>query len=196
MRVLGSKSKAKQLALARGVPCLPGYQGDDQSQERLVAEHAKRIAIVRDRNFSLGVNMLMGLVRQDATVDELVDVLAGLHGLHSLRDAAGAPLGRLTALVTTPPVTRTVTVAPPSSNPPVAAFTGRFAAFRAACGEAHMKAILATGELARLDTVISRLKLDFAVSADEVAADPEAGPNARACARHAGRTRSSRRFCF
>jgi superfamily I DNA/RNA helicase len=39
----------------------------------------------------------------------------------------------------------------------------------------------ATGaERARLDTAISRLKLDLGVTADEVAADPEAGPVARA----------------
>jgi 3-methylcrotonyl-CoA carboxylase alpha subunit/geranyl-CoA carboxylase alpha subunit len=39
---LGSKSSAKELALARGVPCLPGYQGEDQSDERFAAE-AQRI---------------------------------------------------------------------------------------------------------------------------------------------------------
>ena len=38
IRTLGSKSRAKQLAQARGVPCLPGYQGEDQSDERLYAE--------------------------------------------------------------------------------------------------------------------------------------------------------------
>jgi geranyl-CoA carboxylase alpha subunit len=41
IRKLGSKSSAKQLAQARGVPCLPGYQGDDQSDDRLVAEAAR-----------------------------------------------------------------------------------------------------------------------------------------------------------
>ena len=38
IRTLGSKSRAKQLALARGIPCLPGYQGEDQSDERLAAQ--------------------------------------------------------------------------------------------------------------------------------------------------------------
>ncbi len=42
IRALGNKSSAKQLAIARGVPCLPGYQGDDQSDSRFVAE-AERI---------------------------------------------------------------------------------------------------------------------------------------------------------
>jgi geranyl-CoA carboxylase alpha subunit len=41
IRMLGNKSSAKQLAHARGVPCLPGYQGDDQSDERFGAEAAR-----------------------------------------------------------------------------------------------------------------------------------------------------------
>ena len=42
IRALGSKSAAKALALAHGVPCLPGYFGDDQSEDTLVAE-AQRV---------------------------------------------------------------------------------------------------------------------------------------------------------
>ena len=42
IRTLGSKSSAKELALARGVPCLPGYQGKDQTDARFEAE-ARRI---------------------------------------------------------------------------------------------------------------------------------------------------------
>jgi geranyl-CoA carboxylase alpha subunit len=38
IRQLGSKSAAKQLAQAQGVPCLPGYQGADQSDARFEAE--------------------------------------------------------------------------------------------------------------------------------------------------------------
>lgn len=37
IRALGSKSRARQLAQARGIPCLPGYEGEDQSDERLLA---------------------------------------------------------------------------------------------------------------------------------------------------------------
>ena len=44
IRTLGNKSSAKELALARGVPCLPGYQGADQSDARLEAE-ARRIGL-------------------------------------------------------------------------------------------------------------------------------------------------------
>ncbi|GAB3468208.1 acetyl/propionyl/methylcrotonyl-CoA carboxylase subunit alpha [Polaromonas eurypsychrophila] len=41
IRALGNKAAAKQLALAKNVPCLPGYQGIDQSNDRLVAEAVK-----------------------------------------------------------------------------------------------------------------------------------------------------------
>ena len=41
IRQLGSKSAAKQLAQAQGVPCLPGYQGADQSDARFQAEAEK-----------------------------------------------------------------------------------------------------------------------------------------------------------
>ncbi len=41
IRALGSKSGAKALAHAHGVPCLPGYAGDDQSDERFAAEVAR-----------------------------------------------------------------------------------------------------------------------------------------------------------
>ena len=42
IRALGSKSSARQIAQAQGVPCLPGYQGQDQSDARFVTE-AQRI---------------------------------------------------------------------------------------------------------------------------------------------------------
>jgi geranyl-CoA carboxylase alpha subunit len=38
IRALGNKAAAKHLALARGVPCLPGYQGSDQSDGRFRRE--------------------------------------------------------------------------------------------------------------------------------------------------------------
>ena len=41
IRALGSKSAAKQLALAQGVPCLPGYHGASQDDETLTAEAQK-----------------------------------------------------------------------------------------------------------------------------------------------------------
>ena len=36
--VMGDKARAKRAMLAAGVPCVPGYQGDDQSVATLVAE--------------------------------------------------------------------------------------------------------------------------------------------------------------
>nr|WP_296021982.1 biotin carboxylase N-terminal domain-containing protein [uncultured Acidovorax sp.] len=44
IHALGSKAGAKALALAQGVPCLPGYAGDDQSDERFAAE-AERVGM-------------------------------------------------------------------------------------------------------------------------------------------------------
>ncbi len=38
IRQLGSKSAAKVIAQARGVPCLPGYHGSDQTDDRLMQE--------------------------------------------------------------------------------------------------------------------------------------------------------------
>jgi len=44
IRALGSKSAAKQLALAHGVPCLPGYHGEAQDDDTLASE-AQRIGL-------------------------------------------------------------------------------------------------------------------------------------------------------
>ncbi|MDT7838202.1 acetyl-CoA carboxylase biotin carboxylase subunit [Aquabacterium sp. OR-4] len=38
IRAMGHKAGAKQLMMDAGVPCIPGYQGEDQSPERLAAE--------------------------------------------------------------------------------------------------------------------------------------------------------------
>ncbi len=42
IRAMGDKARAKTIMEAAGVPCVPGYQGEDQSLERLAAE-AERI---------------------------------------------------------------------------------------------------------------------------------------------------------
>lgn len=41
IRALGNKASAKNLALQQNVPCLSGYQGPDQSDQRLMAEADK-----------------------------------------------------------------------------------------------------------------------------------------------------------
>jgi len=56
----------EQLRLTKVKAAIIGTTGLSPQQERAVADHAKRIAIVRDRNFSLGVNLMIGLVEQVA----------------------------------------------------------------------------------------------------------------------------------
>jgi 4-hydroxy-tetrahydrodipicolinate reductase len=52
---------------ARGGPALvAGSTGLSADEEQAIAEAAKRIAVVRSGNFSLGVNLLLGLVEQAA----------------------------------------------------------------------------------------------------------------------------------
>ncbi|MES2259676.1 MAG: biotin carboxylase N-terminal domain-containing protein [Pseudomonadota bacterium] len=41
MRAMGNKAGAKQLMEAAGVPCVPGYQGEDQSDARMESEAAR-----------------------------------------------------------------------------------------------------------------------------------------------------------
>jgi 4-hydroxy-tetrahydrodipicolinate reductase len=56
-----------KLAAGRGGPALViGSTGLSQPDEAAIAEAARRIAIVRSGNFSLGVNLLLGLVEQAA----------------------------------------------------------------------------------------------------------------------------------
>jgi geranyl-CoA carboxylase alpha subunit len=38
---MGNKARAKELMQAAGIPCVPGYQGEDQSDERMMAEAAR-----------------------------------------------------------------------------------------------------------------------------------------------------------
>ena len=56
-----------QAAAARGGPALViGSTGCDEAQLAAIAKAASKVAIVRAANFSLGLNMLMGLVAQAA----------------------------------------------------------------------------------------------------------------------------------
>ena len=41
---MGNKARAKALMAAAGVACVPGYQGPDQSDERLIAEGRGELA--------------------------------------------------------------------------------------------------------------------------------------------------------
>lgn len=61
-----SLAALEQLKLTKVKAAIVGTTGLSPQQEQQIAEHAKRIAIVRDRNFSLGVNLMIGLVEQVA----------------------------------------------------------------------------------------------------------------------------------
>ena len=39
--VMGDKARSKRAMIAAGVPCVPGYQGDDQANDVLIAEAQK-----------------------------------------------------------------------------------------------------------------------------------------------------------
>lgn len=61
-----SVALAEKAAGRGGVALVIGSTGLSQDQTRRIDEAASRIAIVRAGNFSLGVNLLMGMVRQAA----------------------------------------------------------------------------------------------------------------------------------
>jgi geranyl-CoA carboxylase alpha subunit len=84
IRTLGNKSSARQIAQARGVPCLPGYQGEDQSDERFAAE-AQRIGFpVMVKAAAGGGGRGMRLVTESAQL---------LHALRSARSEAQSAFG-------------------------------------------------------------------------------------------------------
>ncbi|MGH6965655.1 MAG: 4-hydroxy-tetrahydrodipicolinate reductase [Phenylobacterium sp.] len=65
--VAAASAELAAVCAARGGPAMViGSTGMDDAQVAAVDAAAKKIAIVRARNFSLGVNMLMGLVEQAA----------------------------------------------------------------------------------------------------------------------------------
>jgi 3-methylcrotonyl-CoA carboxylase alpha subunit len=73
MRALGEKAPARQLAAAHGVPTVPGYDGEDDSEARLVAE-AERIGfpVLLKASFGGGGR---GMRRVDAA-DGLIEAIA------------------------------------------------------------------------------------------------------------------------
>ena len=88
IQALGNKSRAKELALSRGVPCLPGYNGstdaDGQSDERFVLE-AKRIGYpVMVKATAGGGGRGMRLVLEEAAL---------MAALHSARSEALSAFG-------------------------------------------------------------------------------------------------------
>src|SRR5437588_653461 len=82
MRRMGSKSAAKTLMQAAGVPVVPGYHGDDQSFEALQAAAAGFGYPVLVKASAGGGGRGMRVVR---AADELAEAVAGAR-----REAAGA----------------------------------------------------------------------------------------------------------
>ena len=94
IQALGNKSRAKQLALSRGVPCLPGYNGSDdadgQSDERF-AQEAKRIGYpLMVKATAGGGGRGMRLVLEESTL---------IQALHSARSEALSAFGNAELLI-------------------------------------------------------------------------------------------------
>jgi 4-hydroxy-tetrahydrodipicolinate reductase len=71
------------LKLTKVKAAIIGTTGLSPAQEQQVAGHAKRIAIVRARNFSLGVNLMIGMVEQAAArlgADWDIEISEAHHG--------------------------------------------------------------------------------------------------------------------
>jgi 4-hydroxy-tetrahydrodipicolinate reductase len=64
--VAASAALAAQAALSGRPAMIIGATGGTADQEAAIARAAERVAIVRSRSFSLGINLLMGLVRETA----------------------------------------------------------------------------------------------------------------------------------
>jgi geranyl-CoA carboxylase alpha subunit len=72
IRAMGDKAGAKRLMIAAGVPCIPGYQGEDQSAEHLAAQAAQIGYPVMIKATAGGGGRGMRLVRQAAEFDDLL----------------------------------------------------------------------------------------------------------------------------
>ncbi|HWU69172.1 MAG TPA: biotin carboxylase N-terminal domain-containing protein [Stenotrophobium sp.] len=81
---MGNKSASKIRMIAAGVPCVPGYQGDDQSDETLVGEARKAGLPVMVKAAAGGGGRGMRLVHEDK------DLLASIQ---SARSEAGNAFG-------------------------------------------------------------------------------------------------------
>ncbi len=82
MRAMGNKARAKMRMLAAGVPCAPGYLGDDQDDARLAREAEKLGFPLLVKAVAGGGGRGMRLVR---SADELAQALIGAR-----REALGA----------------------------------------------------------------------------------------------------------
>jgi geranyl-CoA carboxylase alpha subunit len=90
IRAMGHKAEAKAIMQAAGVPIIPGYQGDDQSDERLAAEAASIGFPVMIKAVAGGGGRGMRLARDAASFAAL---------LHSARSEAQNAFGDPTLLL-------------------------------------------------------------------------------------------------
>lgn len=86
----------------RGVALVIGSTGMSADEERTVRQAAERVAIVKSGNFSLGVNLLLGLVRQAAAALPAADYDIEVFEAHHRRkidapSGTGLMLGRAAA---------------------------------------------------------------------------------------------------
>jgi geranyl-CoA carboxylase alpha subunit len=81
IRALASKARVRELAHARGIPCLPGYHGADQSEERL-------LAAARDIGFPLVVKASAGGGRGARLVADAAELPAALRSARSEAQSA------------------------------------------------------------------------------------------------------------
>ena len=72
IRAMGDKAGAKRLMIAAGVPCIPGYQGEDQSTDNLAAQADKIGYPVMIKATAGGGGRGMRLVRQAPDFAELL----------------------------------------------------------------------------------------------------------------------------
>ncbi len=75
--VMGDKARAKEVMLAAGVPCLPGYQGDDQSIDRLLQEAEQLGAPLMVKAAAGGGGRGMRLVTDMADVAKAIPLAQG-----------------------------------------------------------------------------------------------------------------------
>jgi 4-hydroxy-tetrahydrodipicolinate reductase len=82
------------LAARHGVALVAGTTGLDADQERAIAEAARATVVVRAANFSLGVNLLLGLVERAArSLDPAWDIeIVEMHHRHKVDAPSGTAL--------------------------------------------------------------------------------------------------------
>src|SRR6059058_1801804 len=89
IKAMGNKARAKEIMLAAGVPCVPGYQGADQSEATMLAQASK-----------IGFPVMIKAVAGGGGGMRLVPDTAALPGLlRSARSEAQAAFGDPTVIL-------------------------------------------------------------------------------------------------